>query len=232
MKIAITRLKEKAGRDRALCAEYGHECVSVSPLHAEVYGERVASFAASVNRGAFDAVFFTSALPARLIGPLLVRWPRVIAIGPQTAATLSGFGIDCETLPSYYSRDFAPYLGDWLSGRTVGIPRADVPNPGLLDAIREKNGTPVEVSVYGLQPTREPLVMGDAGAILFTSARSFSDAVWECTPRILRIAIGDVTAAAMAAGGCPPDVVGDGSLAGTLSALNRHLAAAEGVRQG
>lgn len=224
MKIAITRLKEKGDGDRALCREYGHDCYPVSPIRADVYRDRILAFADRVNRGEFDALFFTSALPAQLIGPLLTRWPRMIAIGPTTAAALQGFGIECETLPSFYSRDFAPYLGEWLAGKEVGIPRADVPNEALLDAIRDRGGVPGEVRVYGLAPTGEPLRTDDADAIIFTSARSFTDAVW--TPRgdLLTVAIGEVTAAAMAAGDIPPQVIGDGSLAGTLTALNRHLA--------
>jgi len=34
MKIAITRLENKAAGDRALCASYGHDCYTVSPLRA------------------------------------------------------------------------------------------------------------------------------------------------------------------------------------------------------
>ena len=38
------------------------------------------------------------------------------------------------------------------------------------------------------------------------------------------MAIGDITAAAMRAGGTVPTVVGDGSLEGSLKALNDYLA--------
>ena len=40
---------------------------------------------------------------------------------------------------------------------------------------------------------------------------------------IIMIAIGDVTASAMMYGGCPPSVVGDGSVEGSLIALNSYL---------
>jgi uroporphyrinogen-III synthase len=228
MRIAITRLRDKAGRDPELCRQFGHECYPVSPLEARVYEERALEFAARAGRGEFDCIFFTSALPARIIAPLLERWPRVIAIGPQTQATLLELGIASEVLPSYYSRDFAPYLGSWLEGKRVGIPRADVPNEALLEAIREKGGIPDEVRIYGLFPTGTGLALDGADAIVFTSAGSFSHAVWTRRPGMLVAAIGEITAGRMAEAGCPPDVVGDGSLAGTLAAINRQIEDREG----
>lgn len=223
MKIAITRLKEKGSRDAALCRQYGHECFTVSPLAARMYPDRIRDFASGVNRGEYDCLFFTSALPAQAIGPLLTRWPRVIAIGPQTARTLKGFGIEAETLPSFYSRDFAPYMGDWLKDRRVGIPRADVPNAALLESIRSRGGIPHEIRVYGLLPTGENLPVGDADAIIFTSTNSFKEAVWEKQESLVLVAIGEITAEAMNGQGSTPDVVGDGSMDGTLRAIKSYL---------
>ena len=223
MKIAITRLEDKAAGDRALCATYGHDCYTVSPLRAELRPERVASFVEAVHRGEFDCLFFSSALPAAIVGPRLERWPRVIAIGPKTAEVLREAGIEAEVLPSFYSRDFVPYLGDWLRGRTIGIPRADVPNPRLLEAITAAGGTVREERVYALVPTGTELALDDADAVLFTSAMSYREARWQPRDDLLLLAIGEITADAMRAGGHPPAVVGDGSLAGTLETLNRYL---------
>ncbi len=226
MKIAVTRIESKAAGDRALCTRYGHECYTVSPLRAEPMTDRIAAFAEMVNRDEFDCLFFASALPAALIAPRLSRWPRVIAIGPKTAEALREHGIEAEVLPSYYSRDFAPYLGGWLDGRTVGIPRADVPNPALLESIARAGGTAREVRVYALVPTEQELPLDDAEALLFTSAMSFREACWRPRPDLLLLAIGETTANAMREGGFEPAVVGDGSLAGTLAALNRRIAGA------
>lgn len=223
MKIAITRLEDKAAGDRALCATYGHDCYTVSPLRAELRPERVASFVEAVHRGEFDCLFFSSALPAAIVGPRLERWPRVIAIGPKTAEVLREAGIEAEVLPSFYSRDFVPYLGDWLRGRTIGIPRADVPNPRLLEAITAAGGKVREERVYALVPTGTELALDDADAVLFTSAMSYREARWQPRDDLLLLAIGEITADAMRAGGHPPAVVGDGLLAGTLETLNRYL---------
>jgi uroporphyrinogen-III synthase len=223
MKIAVTRLAGKEGSDAARCAKYGHVCYSVHPLRSEMMQGAVTAFVEAVGRGDFDCLFFTSALPAKMIAPLLSRFPRVIAIGPQTAQELRSFEIECETLPEFYSRDFVPYLGDWISGKHIGIPRADVPNPDLLGAIAAARGIAHEFRCYALEPTGQPLPLDPADAVLFTSAMSYAKAVW--TPRngLLVMAIGDVTAAAMHKKGIVPAVVGDGSLEGTLAALNSYV---------
>jgi uroporphyrinogen-III synthase len=141
--------------------------------------------------------------------------------------TLEHFGIAAETLQSFYSRDFVPYLGAWIRGKRIGIPRADVPNPLLIEGIRNAGGIPVEVRVYALIPTGNVLDLSGAGAILFTSAMSFSTAVYRKEAPVLKIAIGESTGAVMQSSGVVPDVTGDGSLEGTLQALNTYLSARE-----
>jgi uroporphyrinogen-III synthase len=223
MKIAVTRLKGKEKSDAGRCSEYGHSCYSVHPLRSELRMPEIAAFTDAVASGKFDCIFFTSALPAKIIAPRLTTHPRVIAIGPQTAKELREYNIDCETLSSFYSRDFVPYLGDWIKGKHIGIPRADVPNPKLLDAITAAGGIVHEFRCYGLESTGEPLDLQRAGAVLFTSAMSFGQARWTPRPGLLVMAIGDITAAAMRKAGTEPVIVGDGSLEGTLRALNTYI---------
>jgi len=222
MKIAVTRLAGKEGRDAARCAAFGHACYSVHPLRSEIQNDVVSAFAEAVERGEFDCLFFTSALPAKILAPLLKKTPRVVAIGPETARELERCGIACETLPGFYSRDFVPYLGDWIRGKTIGLPRADVPNAPLIDAIAHAGGKPREFRCYRLAPTNEPLDLDQAEAVLFTSAISYKKAIWTPRPDLLVIAIGEVTAGAMMRGGTLPVIIGDGSLEGTLAALNEH----------
>jgi uroporphyrinogen-III synthase len=223
MKIAVTRLAGKEGSDAARCAKFGHQCYSVHPLRSEVKQSAVTAFIKAVDGGEFDCLFFTSALPAKMIAPLLNRFPRVIAIGPQTAKELQSYEIDCETLPGFYSRDFVPYLGHWIAGKHIGIPRADIPNPDLLKAIAAAGGIAHEFRCYSLEPTGQNLDLEGAGAVLFTSAMSYSKAIWTPRDDLLIMAIGDVTAASMRKGKINPAVVGDGSLEGTLAALNTYL---------
>jgi uroporphyrinogen-III synthase len=222
MKIAVTRLAGKESRDAARCAAFGHACYSVHPLRSAIQKDVISAFAQAVGGGEFDCLFFTSALPAKILAPLLKTTPRVIAIGPETARELERCSIACETLPGFYSRDFVPYLGDWIRGKTIGLPRADVPNAPLIDAIAKAGGIPREFRCYRLSPTNEPLDLRQAEAILFTSAMSYTTAIWTPRPDLLVMAIGDVTAAAMMCGGTMPAIVGDGSLEGTLIALNEY----------
>lgn len=223
MKIAVTRLAGKEKNDASRCAKFGHTCYSVHPLRSEIKPQAITAFIEAVERNEFDCLFFTSALPARIIAPLLHKFPRTIAIGPQTAKELRHYEIDCEILTSFYSKDFVPYLGDWIQGKHIGIPRADVPNPSLIGAITAAGGIPHEFRCYGLEPTGDSLNLEDADSILFTSAMSFTKAVWIKKPDLLVMAIGDITAAAMRASGTNPVVVGDGSLEGTMMALNDYL---------
>jgi len=227
MQIAITRLAEKGTADQTLCERYGHSARIISPLKAELKASLVQTFVLAANDGEFDAIFFTSAYPAKYIGMHLDRnitkKCRVIAIGPQTAKILHDQGIPAETLPTFYSRDFVPYLGEWIEGKRIGIPRADVPNPELIQAIEQAGGMAFEYRCYGLVPTGEMLDLNGAESVLFTSANSFSQANLPDLSGILPIAIGDITAKRMQDGGVDPIVVGDGSLEGTLKALNEYL---------
>jgi uroporphyrinogen-III synthase len=230
MKIAVTRLAGKEKSDAARCEKFGHFCYGVHPLHSELREEAIAAFIQKTNGGRFDCIFFTSALPAKIIAAQLTQptqLPRVIAIGPQTARELEQFHIPCETLQSFYSRDFVPHLGDWIRGKHIGIPRADVPNPDLIRAITDAGGIAHEFRCYMLVPTGESLPLAGADAILFTSAMSYKKAVWDAPDGLLLMAIGEITGAAMQKGGHPPSVVGDGSLEGALRALNQYLARKE-----
>jgi uroporphyrinogen-III synthase len=225
MKIAITRLRGKELDDQQRCARRGHDCYPVTPLTGEIDQDQIDLFIEQVKKERFDCIFFTSALPAHKIGPLLGNCPlpRVIAIGPQTAKALRESGVPCEVLYEYYSRAFVPYLGEWISGKTIGIPRSDAPNPGLLQAITDAGGIAEEFTIYSLIPTYEELDLSHAEVVLFTSALSFKSAIWKRREDLIILAIGEVTASAMDEAGLPPDVVGDGSLEGTLDEFNLFL---------
>jgi uroporphyrinogen-III synthase len=129
----------------------------------------------------------------------------------------------CEVLHEFYSRAFVPFLGDWIVGKKIGIPRSDAPNDKLLQGIRDAGGFPIEFQIYALIPTYELLNLDKAEGILFTSALSFKSAIWKRREDLILMAIGEVTAEAMEEAGLLPDVVGDGSLEGTLDELNLFL---------
>ena len=225
MKIAITRLAEKGEADQEICSQYGHIPVFVHPLYAEYNASLANRFVLSANQGEFDAIFFTSAYPAKKIAPLLdrssLRKTRVIAIGPETQRILHEFGIPAEILPSFYSKSLAPYLGTWIEGKTIGIPRADVPNAALISSLEDAGGIVYEYRVYKLQPTNDVLNLDGCDAILFTSSSSFTKANLPDISGIRKLAIGEITAAAMRKAGVEPDIIGNGSLEGTLQNLEK-----------
>ena len=225
MKIAITRLAEKGDADAQTCAKFDHEAVFVHPLKAEFNASLAQTFVLAANQGEFDAIFFTSAYPAKKIAPLLERGItkkcRVIAIGPETQRILFECGIAAEILPDFYSKAFVPYLGDWIEGKSIGLPRADVPNKGLISAIEDAGGMVFEYRVYKLVPTGEVIDLNDCDAILFTSASSFTKAILPDLSGVKKIAIGEITAKAMRDGGCAPDIVGNGSLESTLISIGK-----------
>ena len=111
-----------------------------------------------------------------------------------------------------------------LPGRLAPGPDGRDPRPisrtRLIEAIVAAGGFGRSGS-YALVPTGTELEVEGADALLFTSAMSYREARWQPRGGLLLIAIGMTTADAMRAGGHPPAVVGDGSLAGTLEALNR-----------
>ena len=222
MKIAVTRLAGKEERDAARCAAFGHACYSVHPLRSEIREDVSPRLQGQSNAGSLTASFSRVHFRQKSLPLSSKRPPRVIAIGPETARELERCGVACETLPGFYSRDFVPYLGDWIKGKTIGLPRADVPNAPLIDAITRAGGIAREFRCYRLAPTNEPLDLDKADAILFTSAMSYKKAIWTPRPDLLVMAIGDITAAAMMYGRTLPAIVGDGSLEGTLAALNEH----------
>lgn len=224
MRLAITRLAEKGGQDNELCASFGHSCGIISPLSAEPDEEVIGAFLAAYNREEFDAVFFTSAYPAEKTAPKMQpNSCRIISIGPKTAEILERNGINSEILPEFYSKAFVPYLGEWIAGKRIGIPRAAVKNAELIAGIQNAGGIPCEYGCYALRATKEILDVCEYDAVLFTSAKSFTEAIFSDLSGKLLIAIGEVTADAMRSRGAVPAVVGDGSLAGTLAALNRYL---------
>lgn len=226
MLIAITRHAEVV-EDAKLCEKYNHQARDVSSVRPVKNVEAIQSFVQASNRGEFDAIFFPSAFSAEKIGPCidprLATRVRMIANGPQTAKDLRNIGLAAEMLPFFYSRDLITYLGKWIRGRKIGIPRADLAYTKLADDIKKAKGVPCEYKCYDIVATNEELDISGCGAILFTSPVAFNLAKLPPMKNIIPMAIGDVTAEAMMYGGCEPVIVGDGSIEGTLKALNAYI---------
>lgn len=227
MLIAITR-HACAVEDAAICEKYNHTARFVSPVKPVKNESAIAEFIEAANSRQFDSIFFPSAFAAEKIGPFinprLATTVRMIANGPQTAKILHNIGLAAEMLPFFYSRDLIPYLGKWIRGRKIGIPRADVTYLKLSAEIEHVGGIPCEYKCYDIVATNEVLDFKGCGAVLFTSPSAFRMAkLPKAEDSLIKLAIGDVTAEAMMYGGWGAAVVGDGSVEGTLKALNSYL---------
>ena len=227
MSIAITKHAGDVD-DNAICEKYNHRARIISPIRPEKNQHEIDEFVRAVNDCQFDAVFFPSAFSAEKIGPLvnqkLATKVRIIANGPQTARDLHNIGLPSEMLPFFYSHDLIPYLGKWIRGKRIGIPRAGITYPKLSEEIKEAGGIPCEYKCYDILPTNEELDLKGCGAILFTSPAAFTLAKLPVlSNEIILMAIGEVTADAMMYGGKMPSVIGDGSIEGTIQSLNATL---------
>ncbi|HJJ42416.1 MAG TPA: uroporphyrinogen-III synthase [Methanocorpusculum sp.] len=213
--------------DAHLCVEYNHRVKFVSPVKPLRNSDAIEAFVKAANNCEFDAILFTSAFAAIKIAPFLnseiASKVRIIANGPQTAKKLDEIKLDAEMLPFFYSKDLIPYLGRWIRGKKIGIPRADIAYMKLSHDIECAGGIPCEYKCYDLAATNEELDIKGCGAVLFTSPAAFMMAKLPDTDDVIEMAIGEVTEKAMMYMGHIPDVVGDGSIEGTLKALNVYL---------
>lgn len=227
MLIAITK---HAGTvdDAAICERYNHKVKTIETVIPIKNKKNIEDFIRSANNCEFDAIFFPSAFSAEKIAPdinpHLATKVRMIANGPQTAKTLHNIGLAAEMLPFFYSRDLIPYLGKWIRGKRIGIPRADVTYLKLAEEIKNAGGIPCEYKCYEIIPTNEEVDLTDCGAIIFTSPAAYKLAKLPAiSDNVILAAIGEVTADVMMYGGHKPSVVGDGSIEGTIKVLNACL---------
>jgi len=226
MLIAITR-HTGALEDAALCEKYNHKAKVVSPIKPVKNMGSIESFIKAANGSEFNAIFFPNAYVAEKLGvcinPRLATKVRMIANGPQTAKILHNIGLAAEMLPFFYSKDLVLYLGKWIHEKKIGIPRAGNTYPKLADDILHAGGIPAEYICYDVEKTNEAMDLTGVDAILFTSPTAFSLAKLPKMENIIQMAIGEVTAQEMMYGGHVPAVVGDGSIEGTLKALNAYI---------
>ncbi len=228
MKIAVTKLKEKSEGISELFQHYGHEALIISTMSAALPTDPapLARLAHMASNGSLDILIFTSSLgvdkfferahPAKNI--------RIVSVGPKTAKKVEEHGCSSEIIPEFSSEHFAEYLGD-IGGKTVGIARAEVPNPELMNSLISKGATVVEAPAYRLLPAGDIIsgLLKGVHAIIFTSAKSFGSSGFnrENAKKLKVIAIGKKTAEAMRIQGVIPDIVGDGTLESCLDILNR-----------
>ncbi|MFH1323084.1 MAG: uroporphyrinogen-III synthase, partial [Methanobacteriota archaeon] len=219
MKIAVTKLREKSEGIHELFRSYGHEALMISTMTAEDPTDPapLARLADMSSRGDLDILIFTSALG---VDKLFERAHpekkvRIVSVGPKTAKKVEEYGFKSEVIAKFSSEHFAQYLRD-IRGKTIGIARAEVPDPELVSSLESGGATVVEAPAYRLEPAdrRFDDVLNEADAVIFTSARSFEYSGFHLDSKrnLILAAIGEKTAEAMRKQGIAPDIVGDGTL--------------------
>lgn len=132
-----------------------------------------------MSLGGFDWVVFTSSTGVKYFGTrmkalsLELPWegrPRVAAVGKQTAAALSSFGIKADFVPSSYT---TATLGNELpakKGDRIVLLRSDVADPKLEDRLVKRGFVVNGASIYQTLPACEPgPSIRDADMIVFAS---------------------------------------------------------------
>ena len=227
MKIAVTKLKEKSEGIHELFRKYGHEALIISTITASdpIDPALLSRLAGMASKGELDILIFTSALG---VDKLFERGTpaetvRIVSVGPKTAKKVEEYGISSEVIAQFSSEHFAEYLGD-ISGKTIGIARAEVPNPELVESLASGAATIVEAAAYRLEPAGISIadVLKEADAVIFTSAKSFESSGFSHVhaKKLKVVAIGQKTAAAMRKHGVVPDITGNGTLESCLSLLS------------
>ncbi len=224
MKIAVTKLKEKSEGLPELFKRYGHEAFIVSTMQSSepTDPEPLLHLCSMISKGKIDILIFTSALGVEKLFEKVrpEKWVRIVSVGPKTAKKVEEYGLSGEVIHSFSSENFVQYLGE-IKGKTIGIARAEVPNPELTDSLLSKGATVIEAPAYRLEPAGNDLVdkLRDMDAVIFTSARSFESSGFgqSHSMKVKVIAIGQKTADAMRKHGIIPDFVGNGTLEDCLS---------------
>lgn len=226
MRIAVTKLEEKSEGIPELFQRFGHEAVIVSTMRATDPSniEPISRLCDMISKGKIDILIFTSSLGVEKLFARTIpgRNIRIVSVGPKTAKKVEDFGSRSEVIEKFSSENFSDYLGD-IAGKTIGIARAEVPNPELIISLESKGAAVVEAPAYRLEPAGNSIlkVMDNVDAVIFTSARSFelSGFGQENARKKKVIAIGEKTAVAMRKHGVRPDITGNGTIEDCLLAL-------------
>jgi uroporphyrinogen-III synthase len=225
MKIAVTKLEEKSEGTHELFKRYGHEAVIVSTMRAAPPSDPapLSRLADMLSKNEIDILLFTSTLGVEKLFEKVKpgKKLRIVSVGPKTAKKVEEYGMRSEVIEKFSSGHFAEYLGD-VSGKTIGIARADAPNPELVSSLTAAGAIVIEAPAYRLVAGSSIVeVLGEVDVVIFTSAKSFefSGFAPEHAKKLKVIAIGQKTADTMIKHGIIPDLVGNGTLEDCLSQL-------------
>jgi uroporphyrinogen-III synthase len=175
----------------------GHARVAVSMREVPLLrNTAVLDFGARLTAGEIQMVIFLTGIGTRFMLEILEsRWPRkdilgsftnitLVARGPKPLAVLREMGLNAAVAvpePNTWRDvlDAIDGLKPSLAGLTIAVQEYGIPNPALLDGLRDRGGRVVPVPVYrwelpeDTQPLKQAvqaIIGGEVEVILFTNA--------------------------------------------------------------
>ncbi|ADI74962.1 Uroporphyrinogen III synthase HEM4 [Methanohalobium evestigatum Z-7303] len=223
MKVAVTRLHEKDDGTYNLFKKYGLDAILIPTIQSREPSDKssMQTLLKKLESRCIDFLIFTSTLGVIKFFKWTTEIPdrtKIISVGPKTAEKINQYGYHTEVLDSYYSEHFATHLGEKVSGKTVGITRANTPDSGLKQSLQSMGATVIEGFCYELVETpnelKDYIVDKKIDGVVFTSTKSFlaSKLTNSEVKDIITVAIGPKTAESMENHDITPTLVGSGTL--------------------
>jgi uroporphyrinogen III methyltransferase/synthase len=238
-RVLVTRTREQASELSAILSELGAEVIEAPAIRVEPPASyarldkaisRLADFSWVVFTSANGVRAFASRLRAAGLDARAFGGVKVAAVGPGTAETLAGIGIVPDLVPGSFTTTEIAKAFPKGKGRVL-LARADVVEPGLDDALREKGWSVGKVTAYRLKgqasmprEVRRAVLDGDVDVLTFASGgtvRAFMKLLKGKPPAATKVVcIGPVTAkAARSAGLRVSRVAGTHTIPGLVAAV-------------
>jgi len=244
-KVLVTRSRDQASALSQLLRDYGAEPVEFPVIRISPLKDCSELDAALDRIEEYDWLLFTSANGVtaaidrlRELGRDVrsLKGPKIGAIGPKTAETIRGLGMNVDFTPSkFVAEQVVQEFPEHPDGKRILIPRAREAREVLPEKLAEKGARVDVVTSYQTEieesdaaEVKELLARGEIDIVTFTSSstvKNFVQLVGEggrvSLPEGVKVAcIGPITAQTAEECGLKPDVVADEyTIEGLVAAL-------------
>jgi uroporphyrinogen III methyltransferase/synthase len=245
-RVLVTRARQQASALSKLLVEKGAEPVELPAIAIEL-AEDDAMTRSVAQLADYDWVLFTSVNGVVSVFDELARQGkdarafggRVGAIGPATAMALADHGIIADLVPDTFTTEgvIAAFGEVEVNGKKFLLPRADIADHRLADALRKHGALVTEVAAYRTTPDAEQvgqaaglLKDGRIDAVTFTSSSTVTNLVNALDGRldvldgVVLASIGPKTTETALAAGLKVSVTADEStIPGLVKALETYF---------
>ncbi|MFC1961655.1 uroporphyrinogen-III C-methyltransferase [Chloroflexota bacterium] len=194
-RVLVTRARQQASKLSRLLEERGAEPIELPAIEIESALDNTELQQAVRNLGHYQWIIFTSVNGFEVFFQVLRRnnldarslsGINIWVIGPATADCLRENGIIPDYVPKVYTTEgiIEELKQCDITGKRFLLPRADIVDDRLSNAIREFGGEPVEIIAYRTHPARESmekarqqLLSGQIDVITFTSSSTVTNII-------------------------------------------------------